>query len=125
MNSAVKIGIVGPCAAGKSTLVTGLNGAGITTSHIAQEHSYVPAMWQRISQPDLLIYLDVSYEVSIQRRSCNMTPAEFDDQLKRLAHAMEHADLYIHTDSLKPGQVLDRVLVFLSQKGIKSTVNHS
>ncbi|MGE5224595.1 MAG: hypothetical protein ACM3PY_19340 [Omnitrophica WOR_2 bacterium] len=119
MTPPMKIGIVGPCAAGKSTLVSGLNKAGISTHHIAQEHSYVPAMWQQITQPDLLIYLDVSYEVSIQRRWCNMTPAEFDDQVKRLTHAMEHADLYIHTDSLNPGQVLDHVLNYLSQNGIR------
>ncbi len=123
MNPAVKIGIVGPCAAGKSTLAAGLNRVGISTRHIAQEHSFVPAMWQRITQPDLLVYLDVTYGVSIERRWSNMTTAEFDDQLKRLTHAMEHADLYIHTDSLKPEQVLEQVLFFLSQKGIKPAGN--
>jgi len=32
--------------------------------HIAQEHSYVPYMWKRITNPDLLIYLNASFEVS-------------------------------------------------------------
>ena len=55
------IGVVGPCAAGKTTLVAALREMGYNVRHIAQEHSYVPYMWQRLAKPDLLIYLDVSY----------------------------------------------------------------
>ncbi len=109
-----KIGVVGPCAAGKSSLVKGLNEHGYQVRHIAQEHSYVPGMWQKISNPDILIYLDVSFQVSIVRRKLNWTEAEFNIQLDRLAHARQHADLYIQTDTWTVGQVLTEVLKYLS-----------
>ena len=110
----VKIGVVGPCAAGKSTLVKGLNEHGYRVRHIAQEHSYVPEMWQKISNPDILIYLDVSFQVSTARRNLNLTETEFKTQLNRLAHARQHADLYIQTDLLTVSHVLTQVLQYLS-----------
>jgi hypothetical protein len=110
------IGIVGPCAAGKTTLIAGLKQLGYPARHIAQEHSYVPTMWQRLADPRLLIYLDVSYPVSIQRRPQNMTAAEFAEQVDRLRHARQHADLYIHTDDLAPEEVLERVVRFIRQR---------
>jgi hypothetical protein len=97
------IGVVGPCAAGKSTLVTGLRQHGYRVRHIAQEHSYAPAMWQKITHPDLLIFLDVSYPVSWPAaRSTGRVPdpEEYETQQHRLRHARQHADLYLHTDSL-------------------------
>lgn len=105
-----KIGVVGPCAAGKSTLVKGLENRGYQVRHIAQEHSYVPDMWQKISDPDILIYLDVSFQVSTARRTLNWTEAEYNTQIDRLSHARRHADLYIHTDTLTADQVLRKVL---------------
>jgi len=113
MREQLKIGIVGPCAAGKSTLVAGLKARGILAHHIAQEHSYVPAMWRKITNPDLLIYLDVSYESSLRRRHLDWTPAEYEEQLRRLAHARQHADLIVDTDHLTPTEVLAEVLRFL------------
>ncbi len=113
MKEQLKIGIVGPCAAGKSTLVAELKEYGIQTHHIAQEHSYVPAMWQKITHPDLLIYLDVSYENTLRRRQLDWTPAEYEEQNRRLAHARQHADLYVDTDPLTPAEVLAEVLRFL------------
>jgi cytidylate kinase len=110
-----KIGTVGPCAAGKSTLAKGLNEHGYRVRHIAQEHSYVPEMWQKISNPDILIYLDVSFQVSTARKNLNLTEAEFKTQLDRLAHARQHADLYIQTDTLTVSQVLTQVLQYLSR----------
>ncbi|HUH98473.1 MAG TPA: hypothetical protein VLZ89_14000, partial [Anaerolineales bacterium] len=62
------IGVVGPCGSGKSTLIAGLEREGWRCRHIAQEHSYVPYMWQRITHPDLLIYLQASFEISTRRR---------------------------------------------------------
>jgi dephospho-CoA kinase len=38
----LRIGVVGPCAAGKTTLVAALKNRGYEVHHIAQEHSYVP-----------------------------------------------------------------------------------
>ena len=109
------IGIVGPCGSGKSTLVAGLEEAGYACRHIAQEHSYVPYMWQRITHPDVLIFLDASFPNCTARRRLNWTPADFDEQARRLAHARQHADLIIETDALTVPQVLSTALAFLKE----------
>ncbi|OGO29438.1 MAG: hypothetical protein A2Z16_03280 [Chloroflexi bacterium RBG_16_54_18] len=108
------IGVVGPCAAGKTTLVEGLNLLGIKCRHIAQEHSYVPAMWKKITNPDVLVYLDVSYPLTITRRQLNWTQAEYQEQLHRLRDARKKADLFIQTDSLSPQEILQAVLKYIS-----------
>lgn len=107
------IGIVGPCGSGKSTLIAGLEGHGYPCRHIAQEHSYVQAMWQLISKPDILIFLGASFPVSTARRKLNWQKKDHEEQLRRLAHAQGHADLIIDTDDLTPGQVLQKALDFL------------
>jgi deoxyadenosine/deoxycytidine kinase len=104
------IGIVGPCAAGKTTLVRELRARGYTVRHIAQEHSYVPYMWQRIAHPDLLVFLDVSYPVTLQRRRLNWSQAEYQEQLRRLQHARQHADLILDTDPLTPEAIVERLV---------------
>jgi len=104
------IGVVGPCAAGKSTLVADLRSLGYQVRHIAQEHSYVKDMWKQISNPDFLIYLDVSFEISIKRSESNWSKVIYNNQIQRLVNAKRHNDLYIHTDNLTPKQVLDLVL---------------
>lgn len=111
------VGIVGPCGSGKTTLISGLNTYQIPTRHIAQEHSYVPSMWQRITNPDLLIYLECSYEETIRRRQLNWTEKEYQEQLRRLAHARAHADLRIDTDQYTPQEILQQVLTFLRKSG--------
>lgn len=88
---------------------------GYEARHIAQEHSGVPDMWKRIAKPDILIYLDVSYPQTIMRRHLDWTQIEYDEQLYRLRHARKNANLYIHTDSLNPGQVLQIVLDYLTK----------
>jgi cytidylate kinase len=110
------IGVVGPCGSGKSTLIAGLEGEGFRCRHIAQEHSYVPYMWKRITNPDFLIYLHSSFEVSTQRRKLNWNEAEYKEQLHRLEHARQHADLIIETDHLSPVEVLERALGFIKSK---------
>jgi ABC-type nitrate/sulfonate/bicarbonate transport system ATPase subunit len=77
------IGIVGPCSAGKSTLARGLTGLGYAAKSIGQEHSYVPHMWQVIGRPDLLVYLDVSYNVAQGRRRLDWQPTDLDEQRHR------------------------------------------
>lgn len=109
----IKIGIVGPCSAGKSTLIKGLATYGFLARHIAQEHSYVPDMWKRLVDPDVLVYLDVSYQVSILRRPINLTQNDFDEQNQRLAQARKEANFYLHTDLLSIADVLESVLTFL------------
>ena len=107
------IGVVGPCGSGKSTLIAGLTQLGYTCRHIAQEHSYVQAMWQIITKPNLLIYLNASFQISTVRRKLNWNISDHDEQLRRLAHAREHANLIINTDDLTPGQVLQQALDYL------------
>ncbi len=107
------IGVVGVCASGKSTLSKYLIHLGLDCHHIAQEHSYVPNMWQRITHPDFLIYLQVSYPNTLLRRNLNWTLAEYEEQLFRLRHARENADLLVDTDNLSEEQVIEFVLAAL------------
>ena len=109
------VGVVGPCGSGKSTLIAGLEKNGYRCRHIAQEHSYVQAMWQKIARPDILIYLDASFPVSTSRRQLNWQKKDHDEQLRRLAHAREHASLFVVTDDLTPEQVLKKVLHYLKE----------
>ena len=115
--SKLKVGVVGPCAAGKSTLVAGLEQHGYWGKHIAQEHSYVQDMWQRISNPDVLVYLDVSYPLTIQRRRLDWTEDEYFEEIRRLRHARQHADLYLNTDPFTAQEVLFEVITFLEITG--------
>lgn len=111
----VKIGVVGPCAAGKSTLIARLRAAGYTCKHIAQEHSYVKDMWRRLAHPDLLVYLQVSYPLTLERRRLDWNEDEYQEEIRRLAHAHQHADLIIDTDPLSPEQVAEQVLSYLAR----------
>jgi RNase adaptor protein for sRNA GlmZ degradation len=111
------IGVVGPCGSGKSTLIAGLEQYGYFCRHIAQEHSYVPAMWQKLTKPDILIFLEVSFPVSTARRKLSWQKQDYDEQLRRLAHARQHAHLVIDTDDLTPKQVIQKVLDFLQTAG--------
>ena len=109
------IGIVGHCGAGKSTLIAGLEKHGYSCRHIAQEHSYVPHMWQVISKPDILVYLHASFPVSTARRQLNWRNKDHEEQSRRLSHAREHAHIIINTDDLTPAQVLQQVLDYLNE----------
>jgi guanylate kinase len=109
----ILIGVVGPCGSGKSTLTAGLTRLGYRSRHIAQEHSYVKDMWQRLTMPDILVFLDASYLSTCQRRKLNWTEAEWQEQQHRLRHARANADLYLDTDGLSVEEVLERVLDFV------------
>jgi predicted ATPase len=105
------IGVVGVCASGKSTLIKALSAQGYRCRHIAQEHSYVKDMWRRLTNPDILIYLEVSYEKTLERKSLNWTRPEYEVQVQRLHHARENADIRIQTDPLTPSDLLATALV--------------
>jgi deoxyadenosine/deoxycytidine kinase len=108
------IGVVGPCASGKTTLIANLKNIGIEARHIAQEHSYVLTMWKQITNPDLLIFLDASYPETIKRRNLNWSLEEYQEQHQRLSHARQNADFFLLTDEISPDEVLSIVLRFLS-----------
>lgn len=104
------IGVVGVCASGKTTLIANLFRLGYSCRHIAQEHSYVSNMWERLTDPDILIYLEASYSQTIARRKLNWTITEYQEQLTRLVHARSHADILINTDDMNPQEVLETVV---------------
>lgn len=75
----------------------------------------MPSMWQKIAKPDVLIYLNASFPVSTARRNLNWQKEDHDEQLRRLSHAREHAQLSIDTDDLTPEQVLQTALDYLKE----------
>jgi len=107
------IGLVGPCKSGKTVLKRNLLSHGYQVRHIAQEHSFAKEMWRKIANPDILIYLDVSYPVTLERSTLNWRERDYQEQLRRLSHAREHANLIIETDERTPEEILDIVLKFL------------
>jgi deoxyadenosine/deoxycytidine kinase len=110
----MKIAIVGPCAAGKTTLARALCALGYDAHDIAQEHSHVQTMWKQITAPDVLIYLDVSAEIARRRLSVNWESEYIESLAARCADARAHADLTLDTNELNANQVAERVLKFLS-----------
>ena len=110
---ALFIGVVGPCGAGKTTLVKGLKRHGYSARAIVQEHSYVKDMWQRLTNPNVLIFLDASCSVGGARRNMKWTEADWQEQQHRLAHARQHADFYLDTNDLGIAAVLQAVLDYL------------
>jgi shikimate kinase len=112
----LRIAVVGPCSAGKSTLLPALQNAGYETRHPAQEHSCVPNMWQRMSKPDILIYLDLNYEHARMRRPHHDGgPQRLEEQHQRLLHARKHCDFYLDTSGLTPQEVRQEIFVFLNE----------
>ena len=95
---------------GKSSLALELNERGFEARQIVQEHSYVRDMWERISAPDVLVFLDANYETCSQRKHLNWSESEYEEQLNRLRHARENCDIYLVTDELTRKQVLEHVV---------------
>jgi hypothetical protein len=115
---ALRIKVVGPCAAGKSVLAASLREMGYDARTAAQDHSYVPDMWQRLNPPDILVYLDVTVEAAWQRgrTGSGWDQKYLDEQHHRLRHARAHCHLYVPTSGLTEEEVLARVLAFLVKR---------
>ncbi len=110
-----RIVVVGPCAAGKSTLVTALRALGYDARVSGQEHSAIPNLWQH-SQPDVLIALDVDIAAVRDRRGGKWPEWLHDLQVQRLNVATRAADLTIDTTGLRAQVVVDRVVSFLENQ---------
>ena len=106
----MRIKVVGPCASGKSALATRLRALGYDAGSAAQDHSYVPDMWKILTDPDVLIYLDASFDTCQRRKPLSWQQADYEAQLDRLRHAREHCDLYLETDNLTTEEVLERAM---------------
>lgn len=107
--SSPRVSIVGPCAAGKSTLVARLQARGVDAYACAQEHSGVPYLWQ-LAWPDLLLFLDANRKAIAARRGMTW-PASLDDaQRRRLAPARMRADAYLDTSDLALDEVVERAM---------------
>jgi chloramphenicol 3-O-phosphotransferase len=114
MMDARLIGIVGPCSSGKSTLARALRALGYRVKEIMQEHCAAPMMWHHITNPDVLIYLDVSLDVAAQREGLEQPSSWWIEEREvRLAHARAHCDLYIDTSALTPEDILMQTLDYL------------
>jgi len=73
----------------------------------------VPYMWRRIAHPDYLVFLKASFQTCTLRRELNWLESDYAEEMRRLADALEHADLVIDTDDLTPAEILDHTLQFL------------
>jgi guanylate kinase len=113
-----RVVVVGPDAAGKSTLVERLRGLGYNARCCAQDHSYVPDMWRKVARPDFLVFLDARLETIARRRAIDWGQARLDALQARLAHARAHCDLYLSTDDLTREEVAERVCQALAEAGI-------
>jgi hypothetical protein len=110
-----KIVVVGPCAAGKSTLVTALRELGYDAHASGQEHSEIAMLWQH-SHPDVLIALEVDISAVRDRSSGSWPEWLHDLQVRRLAAASRAADLAIDTTGISPQTVVDRVVAYLQRR---------
>jgi len=110
--SQLRVGVVGPCGAGKSTLVAQLKDRHNIRA-ISQEHSYVPDMWRRVRPTDVLIYLDANIKTIAKRRKISWGQQRLDALNYRLRHAHAHADFYLPTDTLSIEEVAQRISEFL------------
>ena len=108
--------IVGPCAAGKSTLRDCLRERGFTQVRVvAQEHSGVRDLWKMRGYPEVLIFLDAEIETANARQGrSDWTPVARAEQLQRLEQARTACDLYLPTDDLKPSEVADQAERFIA-----------
>jgi len=112
-----RILVVGVCNGGKTTLVTALRRLGYNAYCVAQEHSSVPRLWA-LRLPDLVVYLDVSYDAALLRRKVHWGPERLEKQRALLASARARADLCLDTSDLSPDQVLAATLRLMVERGV-------
>lgn len=108
----VRVVVVGPCASGKTTLVSSLRAMGIDAHNVAQEHSGIKRLWNK-KQPEVLIMLDANMPAIKKRREVYWGEERLAIQRERLRDARANAQLYIQTDRLSQKQVINVVLAYI------------
>jgi chloramphenicol 3-O-phosphotransferase len=79
----------------------------------------MPDLWRRFSKADVLIFLDAQLPTIARRQQRSDWTEEWRDvQWQRLAHARQHCDLYLETDSLTREEVAENVEAFLRGRQI-------
>jgi ABC-type cobalamin/Fe3+-siderophores transport system ATPase subunit len=107
--------VVGPCAAGKTTLVGGLRALGVEARAVAQEHSAVSRLYrQHARDGTVFVYLTADYRVLRARRPLSGGRPQYQAEWERLSDARAAAHLLVHTDGVPIATVRDRVYAFLA-----------
>lgn len=101
----LRIGVVGNCVAGKSTLVNNLRAKGYNAVNIPQEHSVSRRFWRRLN-PDFIIYLSCTIETAHKRRNIGWGQERLDEQWDILSEVRAHAHICIETDTLTAEEVM-------------------
>ena len=110
-----RVVVVGPCASGKSTLVTGLRRLGYRAMVCGQEHSEIPSLW-RHTDPDIVVALEVDLPTIRRRRGEEWPEWLYLVQRRRLREATAAADLRLNTSTLDQDAVLRRVAAQLRRQ---------
>ena len=119
------IKIVGISGSGKSTLVRGLRAKGYDARPVSQEHSNVPDLWQQFDRPAYLIYLNATLEnQQARRQDVTWSAGAYKEEVRRLTHAREHADLRIDTAELTLDGVLHLAISYLTRRRVARSVQH-
>lgn len=103
------IGIVGNCAAGKTTLLNGLKALGYRAVNIPQEHSVAPRLWRKFDV-DFLVMLSCTLTTARRRRSIAWGQERLNQQAIKLEDARLNCHLNLPTDDLTIEQVLQTVV---------------
>ena len=107
-----RIVVIGPCASGKTSLTTRLQGLGYDALACGQEHSEIAELWKH-QQPDVVIGLRIGLQTLRQRRSDGWPEAIYSRQMTRLESGYRNADLVIDCDAVDQQAVMDRVIAWL------------
>jgi GTPase SAR1 family protein len=110
-----RIVVVGPCAAGKSTLVRALRLHGHDAYACAQEHSEIEKLWNH-QHPQVMIALSVDLEsIRARRRDGQWSRRVYESEVRRLRDAFQHADLVIDTSVNSANEVVALALAYLTE----------